>query len=509
MSELPRVLVMELGSQYTLLIERTLRELGVRSAILSPRQAESFISTNSLDLIILSGGHQSVYDEDAPEIPHDVLKLRRSRGVLVPVLGICYGMQWMAMERGGRVERSKPEFGPEIIDVDELGELFQGTPKRQRVWMSHGDSVVRVPRGFRVLARSESGLVAAMQNKHMLGVQFHPEVPHSEWGKTILRNVLQFAGCKPDWQPTSIVDEIRGKAEDTLSGQKVLLGYSGGVDSTTVATVLTPVFGERLLPVVIDGGNLRAYDPEEIAVNAKAAGIAPRVVYAEPAFQHELLRITDAERKRRKFKEVYREILGREGATFGASVLIQGTLAPDKIESGVTGGDTIKSHHNVGLVIPGLTQWHPFENLFKYEVRAIAEALGLPPCVYNRQPFPGPGLFIRVVGVPATPRTLEICRWADDEVRKVLTRHGVYERISQLVVALIGTKTVGVKGDGRSYAYPVVVRAVQTIDFMTADGVHFAEEVAQACTKAVTVHPDINRVWFDPTPKPPGTTEME
>lgn len=508
MSNLPRVLIIELGSQYTLVIERTLRDLGVRSAVLSPKRAKDFITSYPLDAIVLSGGLQSVYDEDAPEIPQEILQLSRELGGPVPVLGICYGMQWIAHQLDGIVERSSPEYGPTIIDIEENGKLFSATPTRQNVWMSHGDSVVRVPRGFHVLAKSQAGNIAAMQRRHLFGVQFHPEVTHTEYGKTILQNFLRFARCKQDWQPASLVDEIRAEAEERLEGQKVILGYSGGVDSTTAAAILAPVLRDRLLPVVINGGNLRAYDPPQIEANARAAGIVPRTIFAMGTFSSALSKMTQAERKRKTFKEVYKALLAREAQAFGASVLIQGTLAPDMIESGATGGDNIKSHHNVGLVIPGLSQWHPFQNLFKYEVRGIAQALGLPESVYNRQPFPGPGLFIRVVGPPTT-RLLEICRWADDSVRTVLMHHGVYDQLSQFLVALIGVKTVGSKGDKRSYAYPVVVRAIKTVDFMTADGVHFTDEVERECIRVVTTHSEINRVWFDPTPKPPGTTEME
>lgn len=512
MAHLPEVVIIELGSQYTLLIERTLRELGMRSVILDPKRAASWLKKNPLKAIILSGGAASVYDSDAPAPPPEVLTLRQEDGRPVALLGICYGMQWLAQHRGGNV-RAAPdnhEYGETSIRLVGVPEgIFARTPAQQTVWMSHGDSVTSLPDGFEALAHSTTGTIAAMQRGTVWGVQFHPEVTHTPHGKTILRNFLRAAGCTKDWRPASIVASIQKSVADDLSDERAIFGFSGGVDSTTVSAILAPVLNDQLLAVTIDGGQLREGELEEIRRHAAAAKVQLRVVDAHQEFADAMADTTDAEEKRRRFKKIYTSLLVREARRFGATAVLQGTLAPDRIESGATGGAIIKSHHNVGLDMGDLRQLHPVSTLFKYEVRALAKEIGLPESVWNRQPFPGPGLFLRVVGVPATPDKLDVARWADVRVREILTEHNIYHRLSQLVVAYVGVNTVGVKGDARVYGGAVVVRAVDTTDFMTARGVHFPPAVADKITSALTKHPEIVRVWFDPTKKPPATTEME
>ena len=261
--------------------------------------------------------------------------------------------------------------------------------------------------------------------------------------------------------------------------------------------------------ITIDGGHLREGELYEIEQHAKHAGVSLKIIRAHYVFSRAMDGVVDAEEKRRRFKAVYAMLFMKAAKKFGAEAVIQGTLAPDRIESGQTGGALIKSHHNVGLDMGNLLQVHPIDHLFKYEVRALARELGLPRSVWSRQPFPGPGLFLRVVGTPATPEKLELVRWADARVKEITQKHGVYDKLSQLIVAYVAVNTVGVKGDGRVYGGAMVVRAVETIDFMTAQGVHFSDDAEDEISAVLTRHPDIVRVWFDPTKKPPATTEFE
>lgn len=513
MAQEPTVAIIELGSQYTLLIERTLRELGTRSVILEPKRAGQWLTRHPAKAIILSGGAASVYQEGAPQPPEEIFSASGPDSEPPAILGICYGMQWLARRFGGEVEpvADKREYGQTSISVIRSSHLmFDELPETMRVWMSHGDSVTRVPADFEVLARTTlNGTIAAMGNGRIWGAQFHPEVTHTAEGKAILGKFLRMARCPQDWQPHSIINAIRENVSGRLGTGKAVFGFSGGVDSTTVSAILAPTLGERLLALTIDGGHLREGELDEIKLHAQHAKVNLKVVDARAEFAEAMAGITDAEEKRHQFKSIYARIFVREARAFGATAVIQGTLAPDRIESGATGGAIIKSHHNVGLDMGKLMQLHPIDHLFKYEVRALAQHAGLPESVWQRQPFPGPGLFIRIVGVPATPNNLEIVRWADAQVRNILTSHKLYHQVSQLVVAYMGVNTVGVKGDERVYGGAIVVRAVETSDFMTANGVHFPASVEDEISTELTKHPAIVRVWFDFTRKPPATTEME
>lgn len=530
MSSLPKIAIIELGSQYTFLIERTLRELGFRSVILDPKRATDWLKKNLVNAVILSGSEASVCNENAPRPPEEIFSLHHEP---VPVLGICYGMQWLAARFGGKVEEElkNRDYGEVIINLNSDGNedrLFRCTPLRQSVWMSHGDSVVLVPKSFKVLARTESGTIAAMANDGVIwGAQFHPEVTHTTYGKIILGNFLDTAGCEKDWKPESLVRSIQEKTLAELGNRKAIIGFSGGVDSTTLAKILALVLKDRLLAITIDAGQFRENELKEIKKHAASAGVRHKIVDARKEFLEGNLwfklqiflsryfvffarRLVDAEYKRRRFKKFYTKILMRESEIFGATAILQGTLAPDRIESGATGGAKIKSHHNVGLKMgKKLLQIHPIDNLFKYEVRALAKEVGLPESVWNRQPFPGPGLLLRVVGKLVTDGTLGIVRWADLQVREILLRHDIYNKISQLVVAYVGVPTVGVKGDTRSYGGAIVIRPVETVDFMTTSGFHLPKEVEDEILSVLTRHPYIARGWFDYTNKPPATTEME
>lgn len=504
-----QILIIDLGSQYTLVIGRTLRELGYRSAILSPGKAESWLKNNRPKAVILSGGSASVYEESSPRPPKNIFRAG------IPILGICYGMQWLAHTQGGSVvpHQENKEYGKTIVRFDEKDKLFRGAKKQSIVWASHGDSVERVPKGYKIIARSkDTSTIAAMANsqKRIWGVQFHPEVTHSREGKKVLLNFIEkIVKCERDWQVADIIDDIRNETARAAMGKRAIIGFSGGVDSTTLSAVLSPVFRKNLLAVSIDTGALRRNELEEIMSNAKSAGVNLKIIKAASRFQKAIGKSTHSEIKRKKFKKLYGRILEEEARKFKADFIVQGSLATDIIESGSVGkADLIKSHHNIGLNLK-IKELHPFRNLFKYEVRELARQLKLPDSVSARQPFPGPGLFIRVIGEPPKRDKLEIVRWADGEVADILKKYKLYNDVSQLIVALDCHRTVGIKGDGRVYAYSVIVRAVETMDFMTAHGVQFPANVRKEISSAITRHPRIVRVFFDETDKPPATTEME
>lgn len=504
-----QIIIVDLGSQYTTLIETRLRELGVRSTILPSSQVDIWMKENRPKGVILSGGNASVYDEDAPSVPASVLRSG------IPVLGICYGAQWLVSKFDGLVRSvsQQREYGKSDVNLDSGDALFAGLQTSQTVWVSHGDSIQACPSSFRITAKSSEGVIAAISSKDQSywGIQFHPEVRETECGEGILRNFLfKICSCKEDWHPESIVFEIREEVRNAVRGQKVICGFSGGVDSTTLSALLSPVLGGNLSCICIDGGQLRKDELKEIQRNARAAAVNLHVIDASSKFLEKLRHTSDPEKKRILFQSVYADILAEEARKFGAKFVMQGSLAPDFIESGAVGEAVhIKSHHNIGLHIPGLEQLHPFRNLFKYEVRGLAQELGLPKYVSQRQPFPGPGLFVRVLGKPPTKQRLSIIRWADAEVTEILREHKALDTISQLVVALDCTKTLGIKGDGRSYGYSILVRAVQTSDFMTARAIQLPVDIRRIISQRIPRHEEIVRVLFDETDKPPATIEFE
>jgi len=507
--EQPKVLIVDLGSQYTLVIGRTIRELGFRTVIFSSQRAEKWLAINQPKAIILSGGSASVYEENAPTIPSVVL----SAGV--PVLGICYGMQLLAHILGGEVtsHRGNKEYGKAIVSFNSKDQLFLDLEGDNVVWASHGDSVTKLPFGFKAIAYSkESNNIAAMSNleEKLWGIQFHPEVTHTDRGKAILwRFLTVICGCEADWEPKDAIAEIQNEVGQIADGNKFLIGFSGGVDSSTLSAILSPVLGRNLLAVTINTGALRMNEVEEIRANAKSTGVRLKVINASSRFQKAIGNTTHAEVKRKRFKKLYGRILEESARDFGADFIVQGSLATDIIESGKVGNAAlIKSHHNVGLNL-SVNELHPFRNIFKYEVRDLARALKLPVSIAERQPFPGPGLFLRVRGNPPRPDKLAITRWADAEVAKILKKFKLYDDLSQLIVGLNCTKAVGIKGDARVYGYVVDVRAVKTSDFMTARGCHFPDEVEAEICGTVTKHPKVVHVAFYPTNKPPATTEFE
>lgn len=500
-----RILIVDMGSQYTRVIERRLRDYGFRSAVLSPERAEGWITQHGAKAVIISGGDKSVYDEDAPQVPQNILDAR------APILGICYGMQWLARHFGGGVEHHQDQtgFGPTKINLDTCG-LFVDIEKDQMVWASHGDSVTKLPEGAVSIATDGNGRgikAMYMSGRNIWGVQFHPEVDETECGGDILLNFVDgICSCEEDWSPTNLVRSIRA---DHASGNiRAIHGFSGGVDSTTTATILARVLGDRMRCICIDAGHLREGEIDEIRLHAKAAGVDLVVVEAEKRFFDALRGIKNSEKKRGAFKRVYHAIFMEEAEKFGATHIVQGTLATDLIESGATGGAVIKSHHNVGLDWGHLKHLQPLSSLFKYEVRALAAELNLPDSVTHREPFPGPGLFLRMPGA-VTKRRRDIIRWADKVIRDIVRGHPDYPEVSQLVPYLNGIKIVGVKGDKRVYEEMVVVRPVKTIDFMTASSPIFTPGLMTEIMTKVSKHPHLVGVLWDFNPKPPRTTEAE
>ena len=502
-----QILILDLGSQYTQIIARELLVMGIKSLIVKPSNIVEILKEIKPKGIILSGGSASVYDIDAPQIPDQIFALG------VPVLGICFGMQYIAYRNNkslvsGTTNQSK-EYGPTTISIDE-SRLFEGLGDKLKVWASHGDQVNEVPTGYKIIAKSDNAIQAIENTEDKIyAVQFHPEVIETEDNNLILKNfVLDICGSEKDWESQDIVKEIGDSVLKLVGNGKAAIGVSGGVDSTTLAGLLSPLFGENLYAFLIDTGGMRLNEVEEVALTCKRANINLHIIDAKDKFFKNLENEIDAEEKRRLFKETYQQIFKDIIEENKISHIIQGTLATDLIESGHLGGAMkIKSHHNVGLDF-GVVEVTPFANLFKHEVREIARNIGLEDSISERKPFPGPGLFIRVVGTPVTTELVEKVRQADHIVTEIIKNEPFYKEVAQVVVALLGAKTVGVQGDSRSYNYPIVVRTISSTDFMTVKGLEIPSDIRKKIISEITKH-GLNRVFFDETPKPPATTELE
>lgn len=502
------VLVLDFGSQYTRLIARRLRELRAFSLILPGDAPLEEVLKHRPQALILSGGPRSVFDPDAPRPDPRLF----TSGL--PLLGICYGMQLLAQELGGRVERAgRAEYGKALLTRHE-GPLFRGLEGEVQVWMSHQDAVTAPPPGWRVVAETEENPVAAIASPdgRAYGVQFHPEVAHTPKGMQILENFLELAGVKRDWTPEHVLEELLREVRERAGKDRVLLAVSGGVDSSTLALLLAKA-GVDHLAVFVDHGLLRLGEREEVEGALRALGVNLLVVDAKERFLKALKGVEDPEEKRkiigREFVAAFSQV-ARERGPF--RFLAQGTLYPDVIESaGGHGAAKIKSHHNVGGLPEDLEfeLLEPFRLLFKDEVRGLALLLGLPDPLRLRHPFPGPGLAVRVLG-EVTEERLEILRRADDIFSSLLREWGLYEKVAQALAVLTPVRSVGVAGDERKYGYVLALRAVTTEDFMTADWarlpLEFLDEAARRITRRV---PEIGRVVYDLTSKPPATIEWE
>ncbi|MEN9698243.1 MAG: hypothetical protein RL448_198 [Actinomycetota bacterium] len=510
------VLVLDFGAQYAQLIARRVREANVFSEIVRNSITAEEVKAKNPEAIILSGGPSSVYVENAPKLDPEILNLG------IPVFGICYGFQAMTVALGGEVTQTgKSEFGRTEISVLEKPKIFTDTPATQLIWMSHGDSVTQAPAGFTVTAKTIDCPIAAYENSDgkVAGVQFHPEVLHSEFGQTILKNwLINVANCQPNWTTKNIAELEIAKVKEAVGNKRVICGLSGGVDSAVAAAIVQRAIGSQLTCVFVDHGLLRSGEAEQVESDFVAAtGVELRVVDAKQQFLSALSGVTDPETKRkiigREFIRTF-EAAAREIVSHGeVEYLVQGTLYPDVVESG--GGDgaaNIKSHHNVGGLPDDLKfkLIEPLRDLFKDEVRQVGLQLGLPEEIVWRQPFPGPGLGIRIVG-EVTAERLDVLRRADLIVRQELHEAGLDREIWQCPVVLLAeVRSVGVQGDGRTYGHPIVLRPVSSEDAMTADWSRLPYDVLEKISTRITNEVrEINRVTLDLTSKPPGTIEWE
>jgi GMP synthase (glutamine-hydrolysing) len=507
------VVVLDFGGQYSQLIARRVRECGVFSELLPHHVDVEEIASRRPKGLILSGGPASVYAPDAPRLDRALLELG------IPVLGICYGMQLLALDLGGRVEGADVgEFGRSQLTVHEPGTLLAGLPAEQSCWMSHRDTVFTPPPGFAALASSTGSPVAAFESpeRGVYGIQFHPEVVHTPYGQDVLRRFLvDVCGCEATWSPASIVEEQVARIRAQVGDAKVICGLSGGVDSSVAALLVHRAIGDQLTCVFVDHGLMRKHEGEQVVVAFRDSFGVPLVaVEAEARFLERLAGVTDPERKRKIIGAEFIRVFEEEAARLGdPRFLVQGTLYSDVIESGGgTGAATIKSHHNVGGLPEDLRfeLVEPLRALFKDEVRAVGAELGLPERLVWRQPFPGPGLAIRVVGGEATKARLDLLRDADFILQDEIRRAGLYRELWQSFCVLPDIRTVGVQGDERTYGYVVVIRAVTSDDAMTADWARLPYDLLeQIAARMIGELREVNRVVLDITSKPPGTIEWE
>lgn len=517
-----RILILDFGSQYTQLIARRIREIGVYCEIYPCDIESARITSFAASGIVLSGGPESAIGDDAPSIDPAVFELD------IPVLGICYGLQAMAAHFGGDVVNTgHSEFGYASIEVCSPCSLFNDIADRNPgcgvgeldVWMSHGDRVESLPAGFTRVAASGNAPIAAMadEKRCLFGIQFHPEVTHTKQGSALLhRFVIDICGCSGEWTSGNIIDDAIARVRQQVGDEEVVLGLSGGVDSSVVALLLQKAIGSQLTCVFVDNGLLRLHEGDQVMQTfSDNLGVRVIRVNAQERFLGALKGIVDPEQKRKIIGNLFVEVFEEESAKLkSARWLAQGTIYPDVIESaGASTGKAhlIKSHHNVGGLPDDMTLKlvEPLRELFKDEVRRIGIELGLAPTMVHRHPFPGPGLGVRILG-EITHEYAEVLRRADDIFIKGLYAHGLYEKVSQAFAVFLPVKSVGVTGDGRRYGFVISLRAVETIDFMTARAAHlpydFLDEISRSIMNEI---PDVSRVVYDISSKPPATIEWE
>ena len=512
---LDAVLVVDFGGQYCHLIARRIRELNVYSEIvpsdISREEIEEINRRLQIKGMILSGGPYSVYEPEAPKIDLQILNLG------IPILGLCYGHQLIAHLLGGKVMHgAKQEFGIAYISIDKPDEILKGLKSIEKVWMSHGDTVQSLPEGFEVLAHTENCPVAAFRHKERMlyGLQWHPEVAHTENGMAVLRNfVFGICGCKAEWNPSTLID---GKVEEIkreVGDGKAIIALSGGIDSSVSALIAAKALGDRLNAVFVDHGFMREGEPEFVKETFEKMDVKIIVIDAREQFFKKMKGIVDPEEKRKIIGREFIRVFEEEAKRIGAEYLIQGTIYPDRIESGFRKhSEKIKSHHNVAG-LPTKIRFkkiiEPLKDLYKDEVRIIAKKLGLPDEIVHRQPFPGPGLAVRVIG-EVTPEKVGLLRKADKIVSEEIEKSGLNGKLWQYFAVLTDTKSTAVKGDARAYGFVLAVRAVESREAMTASFARLPYDVLERISTRITNEiPQITRVVYDITHKPPATIEWE
>ncbi len=510
------IAILDFGSQYSKIIARKIRESNVYCEVLSHKLTPAELKEKNVKGIILSGGPSSVFDTNSPQCQPEIFNSQ------IPVLGICYGMQLMAHLLGGTVNPgNKHEYGKANLYIDNNFDLFEGLWLEMSIWMSHGDQVTQMPQGFQRLGHTENCSIASIgyPEKKLYGVQFHPEVTHTPKGVELIKNfILKICHCTPNWTPSSFITTSINSIQKTVGQNKVLLALSGGVDSSTVAALLKKAIGEQLTCMFIDHGFMRKNEAERIKeLFSKGFNINLIYINAQDRFFNKVKGITDPEQKRKAIGEEFIRVFEEESQKIANdfTYLAQGTLYPDVIESGV--GDvpetavTIKTHHNVGGLPDDINfkVIEPLNKLFKDEVRQVGTSLGLPDEIIMRQPFPGPGLAIRILG-EVTPERVNVLQEADFIVIDVIKKAGLYKKLWQAFAILLPIKSVGVQGDKRTYSHVCAIRSVTSEDAMTANWAHLPYEVLEEISnRIINEIPDINRVVYDISSKPPATIEWE
>lgn len=509
------IVVVDFGSQTTHLIGRRLAWLGFETEIIEPNKlTPSFLSEKKPAGLILSGGPASVYQKNAPMIKREILESSQ-----IPVLGICYGMQLLSKVLGGKVTAKNREYGPQTLFISDSSPLFQNLPKKFTVWMSHGDQVVKLPSGFKIIASTEKLKEAAIAffSKKLYGVQFHPEIYHTQYGNEILKN---FAGEICRERPRKkvfgidlLIDKIKHGWEKNGRG-RVISAVSGGIDSTVATFLVAKALGKMVVPVFIDSGLMREETKEKVETIFESIGLKPKILKAKKLFLKNLKKVTDPERKRKIIGKTYIDLFEKTAKKItGVKFLVQGTIYSDVVESGRSQGKSsiIKSHHNVGGLPKkmGLKLIEPLRFFYKDEVRMIGRMLGLPKEVIETQPFPGPGYAIRIIG-EVTKKRLALVKKADEILINILKEHNLYQKVFQSFPVLTGIKSTAVKGDGRFYGEVVAIRVYESVDIMSASWAKIPYEVLDKIAQEITRNiPEVSRVVYDITTKPPATMEWE
>jgi len=507
------ILVVDFGGQYAHLICKRFRQLEVYSELIPPDvDPRSFKGNGEIEVkgVVLSGGPSSVYEVNAPKISWNPLDIN------IPLLGICYGHQLLAQLMGGKVLKGIGEYGLARINVLESNSILEGLSKEEAVWMSHSDYVKELPETFKVLALSEHGYIAAFKHysRPIYGIQWHPEVEHTRSGMKLLENfAFKICKCSASWRMENFVDKAVSEVRRFVGDAKCIIALSGGVDSSTAAMIANKAVGDKLLAVFIDHGFMREGEPEQIFSTFQRLGLNILKVEAKDRFLKKLKGVKDPEEKRKIIGEEFIRVFEEVARSYGAEYLVQGTIYPDRIESGFRRySDKIKTHHNVGglpskIEFKGVVE--PLKDLYKDEVRKVAKLLGLPDEIVYRQPFPGPGLAVRILG-EVTEEKLRILKKADSIVREEVEKAGLKDKLWQYFAVLLSDKTTGVKGDRRAYGYVVAVRAVESSEAMTANFAKIPFEVLEKISTRITNEiPEVVRVVYDITHKPPATIEWE